>query len=76
MMDVFWICVAGALAVSLTLPRFWLHAVGIVGCMLLAVHAAVDLEDTAFLLLQLACVAANGVGLIRWAAKQGKGERW
>jgi len=76
MMDVFWIVVAAALAVSLALPRFWLHAVGIVGSVLLAVHAAVNLEDAAFVVLQLACVAANCVGLLRWAAKEGKGERW
>ena len=64
-MTAFWVCVGLVLAGSLTLPRAWLHGIGIVGCGLLLWHA-VELGDPAFVIVQIACIVFHAAGLMLW----------
>jgi len=62
-MQIVWIVVSLVLAGSLALPRAWLHGIGIVCCWLLLCHA-LELGDPAFVIVQIACIAANVIGLV------------
>jgi len=60
------------LVVSLALPRWWLHAVGVANCAVLLVRA-VQIGEVSFIVMQVCCLAMNAVGVVTlWRAKPEK----